>query len=106
VKSQLLVRILEDQKYRLWSRIAAAYVLGFLQYSGQSPTVVALLRITEDTRERVSLRAHAVEALSNLGAVEAIPQLEKISRNKDESKRLQKWCIFALSELKSDGRSS
>lgn len=101
VKPELLIHVLEDHSCHLWSRIAAAYVLGFLEYVQNNAGVAALLRVLKDSKERVSLRSHAAEALSNLGATEAISVLQRVLHAPEESKRLQRWCKFALSELKS-----
>jgi len=101
VDPESLIRILEDHALHRWSRIAAAYVLGFLDYGPHNASARALLRVLKDSTERVSLRSHAAEALSNLGATEAISVLQGVIHDRDESKSLQKWCEFALSELKS-----
>jgi len=103
VNPEPLIRVLEDHRCHLWSRIAAAYVLGFLEYKVSNRGAAALLRVLEDSKEKVSLRSHAAEALSNLGATEAVSVLKRVIQNPQESKRLQKWCDFALSELKSEG---
>lgn len=101
VDPKSLISVLEDHKRHPWSRIAAAYVLGFLNYGPNNPSARALLRVLGDSTERVSLRSHAAEALSNLGATEAISVLRRVLHDPEESKSLQKWCEFALSELKS-----
>ena len=101
VNPESLIRILEDHALHRWSRIAAAYVLGFLDYGPNNASARALLRVLKDSTERVSLRSHAAEALSNLGATEAISALQGVIHDPEESKSLQKWCEFALSELKS-----
>jgi hypothetical protein len=44
------------------------------------------------------------EALSNLGATEVISVLQGVLHDPEESRRLQKWCKFALSESKSGDR--
>jgi HEAT repeat protein len=104
VKPESLIPILENHALHRWSRIAAAYVLGFLNYGPNNASARALLRILRDPTERVSLRSHAAEALSNLGATEAISVLQGVIHDPDESKSLQKWCEFALSELKSEDK--
>jgi HEAT repeat protein len=100
VKPEQLIRVLENRTCHLWSRIAAAYVLGFLEYSSNKSGIAALLRVLKDSGEPVLLRSHAAEALSNLGATEAVPVLKRVQRN-SESPSLQKWCRFALSEIES-----
>ena len=102
VEPELLVQILQNRRYHLWSRIAASYALGFLHYLPKGVGTLALMGILENTNERVSLRSHAAEALGNLGAREATGTLERALFNKNESIRLQRWCIFALSELHSN----
>ncbi len=104
VKPESLIRILENRTLHPWSRIAAAYVLGFLDYTRNDASARALLAVLRDPTERVSLRSHAAEALSNLGATEAISVLGQVLHNADESKSLRRWCEFALSELKSDDK--
>ncbi len=104
VNPQSLIGVLEDHTSHPWSRIAAAYVLGFLDYKPRSAGARALLRVLKDSRERVSLRSHAAEALSNLGATEAISVLQRVLHDPVESRSLRKWCQFALSELKSGDR--
>jgi len=101
VDPEPLIRVLEDPRRHLWSRIAAAYALGFLEHRTNSGGAAALLRVLENSKEEVSLRSHAAEALSNLGATEAVSILRRLIHNPQESERLQKWCHFALSELKS-----
>jgi HEAT repeat protein len=101
VNPESLISVLEDHTRHPWSRIAAAYVLGFLDYGPSNAGAKALLRVLKDSSERVSLRSHAAEALSNLGATEAISVLQGLLHDPEESRSLQKWCEFALSELKS-----
>ena len=104
VNPESLIRVLEDHARHPWSRIAAAYVLGFLDYGPSNSGAKALLRVLENSKERVSLRSHAAEALGNLGATEAISVLREVLQDPEESKTLQKWCKFALSELKSGSK--
>jgi HEAT repeat protein len=104
VDPQSLISILENHTLHRWSRIAAAYVLGFLDYTRKNATARALLAVLRDPTEPVSLRSHAAEALSNLGATEAISVLRQVLHDPDESKSLRRWCEFALSELKSDDK--
>ena len=96
-----LIRVLEDHQRHPWSRIATAYVLGFLDYGPSNAGATALLRVLKDSTERVSLKSHVAEALSNLGATEATSVLQGVLHDPAESKTLRKWCKFALSELKS-----
>jgi HEAT repeat protein len=104
VNPESLIRILEDHALHRWSRIAAAYVLGFLDYGPHNASARALLRVLKDSREQVSLRSHAAEALSNLGATEAISVLRRVLHDPEESESLRNWCRFALSELKSEDK--
>jgi HEAT repeat protein len=101
VNPKPLIDVLEDHARHRWSRIAAAYVLGFLEYGPNNAGARALLHVLKDSREPVSLRSHAAEALSNLGATEAVSVLQKVLHDPEAPKSLQKWCQFALSELKS-----
>jgi len=108
VDPESLIRVLEDHTRHPWSRIAAAYVLGFLDYGPSNSGATALLHVLKNSSERVSLRSHAAEALSNLGATEAVSVLQRVLQDPKESKSLRTWCKFALSELKSgdkQGRS-
>src|SRR5262245_66419493 len=54
----------------------------------------ALLRVRKDSTEQVSLRSHAAEALSNLGATEAVSALQRRS----EERRVGKECKSRMME--------
>lgn len=99
VDPESLIRVLEDHTRHPWSRIAAAYVLGFLDYGRSNSGARALLHVLSDSKDLVSVRSHAAEALSNLGATDAISTLQEILHDPEESKTLREWCQFALSEL-------
>lgn len=91
-----LEAILSDRKSLKWSRIAAIYSLGFL---AEDSAVPALLQILLDHKEPIGVRAHAAEALGNIGEkTRAVPALGEILRC-ESSPSLQKSCTYALEEI-------
>lgn len=101
--ANILARILSDRAYRYWSRVFAAYGLGFSS-KADSLVLGALREALVSANEGVTLRAHAAEALGNQKAAAAVEDLVHIMFNEGESKQLRKWCIYALSEI-ADQRS-
>ncbi|HWZ97807.1 MAG TPA: HEAT repeat domain-containing protein [Candidatus Dormibacteraeota bacterium] len=95
ISASLLIDIAAKTCYRPWSRIAAVYALGLLNHE---PSVRILVRILQDPSESIELRAHAAEALGNLGRERALPALRKILMS-DQKLILRKWCIYAISEI-------
>ena len=95
VAASLLIDIAASALYRPWSRIAAVYALGLLDYE---PSVRILIRILRDPSEKLELRAHAAEALGNLRRKRALPALHKILMS-ERQLELRKWCIYAISEI-------
>ena len=91
----LLLEVAQDEKYKKWSRIGAVYALGFL---GFKPSVPGLIRILEESREPLSLRCHAAEALGNAQDSRAVATIEQVLM-RDEPASLKKWCIYALSQI-------
>jgi hypothetical protein len=95
----VLSLLVENQEYKDWSRIAAAYVLGFISPSLETEPQVALRHVLQDRRNRVRVRTHVAESLGNLRDTEATPLLRQLLFNPEESINLRKWCIYALSEI-------
>jgi HEAT repeat protein len=91
----LLLEVAENRKYRRWSRVGAVYALGFLEFK---PSVPSLIRILQDSRESLSLRCHAAEALGNTQDSRAIAVIDQVM-TRDEPSSLKKWCIYALSQI-------
>jgi hypothetical protein len=55
VNPQPLILVLEDHGGRPWSRIAAAYVLGFLEYGSNTAGVTALLGVLKNSKNQFRL---------------------------------------------------
>jgi HEAT repeat protein len=91
----LLLEVVQNEKYKTWSRIGAVYALGFLGYR---PSVPHLIRILEESREPFTLRCHAAEALGNTQDPRAISAIERVLMRR-EPPSLKKWCIYALSQI-------
>jgi hypothetical protein len=91
----LLLEVAQNEKYKMWSRIAAVYALGFL---GVKLSVPRLIHILEESREPLTLRCHTAEALGNVQDPRAVAVLERVLMRK-EPPSLKKWCIYALSQI-------
>lgn len=90
-----LEAIASNRKARKWSRLAAIYSLGFL---AEGSAVEPLLQILSDSKEPVALRAHAAEALGNIGDPRAVPRLAEMLRC-ETSPSLHTSCRYALEEI-------
>jgi HEAT repeat protein len=93
--ASLLREIVLNTMYKKWSRIAAAYALGFL---GDRSSVGTLLLILEDMSEQLQLRTHAAEALGNLKDPRAVRALERTFMKEKEAS-VKRWCVYALAEI-------
>jgi hypothetical protein len=91
----LILEVAKSEKYRIWSRVGAVYALGFL---GFRPSVPSLMRVLQNSREPLSLRCHAAEALGNMQDAKAIAVIEEVMA-RGEPGSLKKWCIYALSQI-------
>jgi HEAT repeat protein len=84
-----------DNAASKWPRIAAIYALGFLA----DPRISPILReILSDNRLDSDVRAHAAEALGNIGDRDSIMLLKDILGNSPTSE-LRESCEYALGEL-------
>jgi HEAT repeat protein len=99
VSPKPLARVLLDHEYKEWSRIASAYVLGFLPSSDSS--FAALRRTVLDRSNTTRLRGHAAEALGTMQNDAAVPMLREILLDPNEPTAVRRWCIYALSEIAS-----
>jgi HEAT repeat protein len=95
-----LTKIVDDSDYRLWSKIAACYVLGFIPVSEASQHQMVLRRAVADRSRRIAIRTHAAEALGVLRDEDSWKILRDRLLDPTESRNVRKWCIYALSELK------
>ncbi len=91
----LLLEVAMNKKYRTWSRVGAVYAMGFLGFKSSVP---GLIRILEESKEPLSLRCHAAEAIGNTQDSRAIEVLEQVLM-REEPPSLKKWCIYALSQI-------
>jgi HEAT repeat protein len=91
--------LVANQDYKDWSRIAAAYVLGFVPPSAETAHPRILRQVLRDKRNSVRVRTHVAESLGNLRDIEATPLLKQLLFNPEESTSVRKWCIYALSEI-------
>jgi HEAT repeat protein len=98
VPPALLDQIASKKQYRRWSRIAAVYAIGFLNYK---VSVGVLVSILGDGSDDVQVRAHAAEALGNIGDESALPALRQCLLQK-EPRSIKRWSIYALSEIGTD----
>jgi|ERR1035437_60435 HEAT repeat protein len=98
VQPVLLEQIASEKKYKKWSRIAAIYVLGFLNHKTSTAVLSSILR---DRLDNPQIRAHAAEALGNLRDPRAFSVLHDILLGKDPT-LVKRWCVYALSEIKGD----
>jgi HEAT repeat protein len=94
--SATLADIVTDGTKSEWSRIAAIYVLGFVNDDLSGATLVDILK---DRSENDACRAHAAEALSIVRHPDAISIMESILTSATESTEVKQWCVFALSQI-------
>jgi HEAT repeat protein len=91
----LLAEIASNKTYKKWSRIAAIYALGFVNYT---PSAQELIRILGSRDEDSRLKDHAAEALGNMNEPRATAILARILRAK-EKPHVKQSCIYALSQI-------
>ena len=99
IDPELLVRIVRDPGYRRWSKVMAAYVLGFLPLTAGANAASVLRVVLADPRASISLRTHAAEALGNLKDEGATSLLAERLLDAHEPASVRKWCLYALQEL-------
>ncbi len=95
----VLIKVVDDPGYKLWSKVAAAYVLGFVPLAKTSEHQYVLRKKLADAKSSVRLRTHAAEALGNLRDKGSAEILGERLLDSEESTAVRKWCIFALAEL-------
>jgi HEAT repeat protein len=96
VDAAQLAKVARNKKNRLWARIAAIYALGFAD--DESIAGPVLTDIVGDLDDIEECRAHAAEALGHLREPRTVPLMKKILA-RDDSPRVKRWCIYALSEI-------
>ncbi len=97
IPAEVLSRIVSDRCYKDWSRIAAAYALGFL--SDSVPFQQTLRKVLSDGTDKVRVRCHVAESLGNLRDAKAVGELRSRLFDDAESTVFRKWCIYALGEI-------
>jgi len=98
---RFLSRVLGDQSYKEWSRVGAAYILGFIPITPSTEHQYVLRNVLAEKRFGTRLRSHAAEALGNLKDQASGSILKARLFDSGESTSVRKWCIYALSELAS-----
>jgi HEAT repeat protein len=101
VDPELLAKVVADPGYKPWSKIASAYVLGFIPIDATSKHQQVLRETLANARASVRLRTHAAEALGNLKDKGSTDLLKSRLLDEAESTTVRKWCIYALAEMKS-----
>lgn len=91
-----LISIAIDKDKATWSRIAAIYALGFRD---DERTGEALVNILADRDDNEECRAHAAEALAHVRHPKAVSIMRSILFG-DEPIDVKRWCVYALSEIK------
>ena len=101
INPAFLIEIVDHPGYKPGSKVAAAYVLGFLPLARASKHQHVLRKLLADAHNSVELRTHAAEALGNLRDEGSVKILGELLLNSKESTAVRKWCIYALGELNS-----
>ncbi len=99
VDSELLAKVVADPGYKPWSKVASAYVLGFIPIDSASRHQLVLRAALADDKASVRLRTHAAEALGNLKDAGSAALLGSRLMDEKESTSVRKWCIYALAEV-------
>ncbi len=99
IDPEFLTRIVRDPEYKLWSKVMALYVLGFLPPLEADGHYQVLRETLADRGMNVQLRSHAAEALGNLQDKESTAVLRERLLDEYELKSVRKWCIYALGEV-------
>ena len=94
VKTKVLAEVGVDKSSEKWPRIAAIYALGFIGDSRSTPK----LRILADETDDAAVRAHAAEALGNIGDRAVVGLLRDILGH-EPTPELRESCAYALDEL-------
>jgi HEAT repeat protein len=99
VDPELLARVIVDPGYKPWSKVASAYVLGFIPIDEASKHQHVLRETLANAGMTVRLRTHAAEALGNLRDEGSTALLKDRLLDERESTLVRKWCIYALAEV-------
>ena len=99
IDPEFLMMIVRDPEYKLWSKVMALYVLGFLPPLEAAGHYQILREALANRGMNVQLRAHAAEALGNLRDQESTAVLRERLLDEHELKSVRKWCIYALGEV-------
>jgi len=91
-----LAKVATNKKNRPWARIAVIYALGFAD--DESTAGLVLTDIVGDRDDIEECRARAAEALGHLREPRTVPLMKKILA-RDDSPRVKRWCVYALSEI-------
>jgi HEAT repeat protein len=97
--TESLAALVSTSDYKDWSRIAAAYVLGFVPLSSASEHRRTLRNVLRNPVNSARVRTHVAEALGNLRDEQATPLLKQLLLNREEKTSVRRWCIYALSEI-------
>jgi hypothetical protein len=100
VEPNALSKIVKDSEYKVWSKVAACYVLGFIPVSDTSQHQIVLRDAVADRSRKIAIRTHAAEALGVLKDEESWKLLRERLLDPTESRSVRYWCIYALSELR------
>jgi HEAT repeat protein len=98
VNQRDLAAIAKDKAHPTWTRVAAIYALGLIASRRQAPS---LRRIVGDHGDDPFVRAHAAEALGNIGDRRAPDLLMGILAMHPPAE-LHASCEYALRELAAD----
>lgn len=99
VDPEFLTRIVRDPEYRLWSKIQALYVLGFMPLAEADGHREVVRKAFTDREGNVQLRTHAAEALGNLRDRDSASVLGERLLDDGENRSVRRWCIYALAEV-------
>lgn len=95
VSNKILGEVGLDKSAGTWPRIAAIYALGFV---GDSRSTPKLRKILADETDDAAVRAHAAEALGNIGDRAVVGLLRDILGHQPPPE-LRESCTYALDEL-------
>jgi len=99
LEPSFLARVVSDSEYKVWSKVAAVYVLGFIPLEGGGGHEQVLRASLADLKGSLRVRTHAAEALGNLGDVGAVTLLGERMMDYGENTSVRRWCIYALGEI-------
>jgi len=95
VDMKVLCQLALDKNLEKWPRIAAIYALGFV---GGGRFSKKIRKILSDQSDDVEIRAHAAEAIGNIGDRTAIEILRR-TFEQAQAHSLRESCSYALHEL-------